>query len=66
MVVLPVLIGGKVYNMLQAVMTAKVFIVLGFCFIVGLTLREPGEAGANVFSGFVKFGNVPVGDLVGR
>ncbi len=35
-VVLPVLVGGKVYNMLQLVMTAKVFIVLGFCLFIGV------------------------------
>ena len=28
-VALPVLVGGKVYNMLQAVMTAKVLFILG-------------------------------------
>lgn len=59
LVVLPVLIGGKVYNVLQWVMTAKVFTVLGFCFLVGLTLVS-WPSWANVFSGFVKVGNVPV------
>lgn len=60
-VALPVLIGGKVYNMLQAVMTAKVVIVLGFCLGIGLTCVSP-ESWWNVFSGFAKFGNVPVSD----
>lgn len=55
----PILIGGKVYNMMQAVMTAKVFGVLGFCLIVGLTLVSPANW-AGVFSGFLKFGNMPV------
>ena len=36
-VTLPILMGGKVYNMLQIVMTAKVAIVLGFCLIIGVT-----------------------------
>lgn len=58
-VALPVLIGGKVYNMLQVVMTAKVFVVLGFCLAIGLTCVS-FENWCNVFSGFVKFGNVPV------
>lgn len=60
-VVVPVLVGRKVYNVLQAVMTAKVFVVLGFCLILGLTCVSP-ENWSNVFSGFVKFGNVPVSD----
>jgi hypothetical protein len=64
LVALPVLIGGKVYNMLQAVMTAKVVIVLGFCLVIGLCFVRP-ENWWNVFSGFAKFGNVPVKDAQG-
>jgi hypothetical protein len=60
-VTLPVLVGRKVYNVLQVVMTAKVVIVLGFCLILGLTCVSPANWW-NVFSGFVKFGNVPVSD----
>lgn len=60
-VALPVLIGGKVYNMLQTVMTAKVFFVLGFCFAIGFCFVDPANWW-NVFSGFVKFGNVPISD----
>jgi hypothetical protein len=54
-----VLIGGKIYNMLQAVMTAKVVIVLGFCLLIGVLFVSPANW-LNVFSGFLKFGNVPV------
>jgi hypothetical protein len=60
-VALPVLIGGKVYNMLQFVMTAKVVVVLGFCLIIGVTCVSP-QNWWSVFSGFGKFGNVPVSD----
>jgi hypothetical protein len=60
-IALPVLIGGKVYNMLQTVMTVKVAIVLGFCLIVGITCVSPLNWW-KVFSGFAKFGNVPVSD----
>ncbi|WP_165235664.1 Nramp family divalent metal transporter [Aquisphaera insulae] len=60
-VALPVLLGGKVYNVLQAVMTAKVVIVLGFCLAIGATCVG-ASSWWNVFSGFLKFGNVPVGD----
>lgn len=63
LVVLPVLIGGKVYNMLQAIMTMKVIVVLGFCLLMGV-LFVPLSGWLDVFSGFVEFGNVPtkVGD----
>jgi hypothetical protein len=57
--VLPVLVGGKVYNALQWVMTAKVFAVLGFCLVVGLLLVS-WQSWYDVFSGFAKFGNVPM------
>lgn len=58
-VALPVLIGGKVYNMLQAIMTLKVVIVLGFCLAIGILFVSPLHWW-NVLSGFAKFGNVPV------
>lgn len=60
-VTVPVLAGRKVYDVLQAVMTAKVFIVLGFCLVIGLTCVSPANW-RNVFGGFLKFGNVPVSD----
>ena len=60
-VALPVLLCGKIYNMLQWVMTAKVIVVLGFCLIIGVTSVSRANWW-NVFSGFAKFGNVPIGD----
>lgn len=63
-VALPVLLGGKVYNMLQAVMTVKVLFVLGFCVTVGVCFVEPAQWWS-IFSGFVKFGCVPVSDGAG-
>ena len=59
LVALPVLIGGKIYNTLEKVMTIKVFVVLTFCLIVGIFFVSPTNW-ARVFSGFVAFGNVPV------
>ena len=56
---LPILVGGKVYNTIQAVMMTKVFGVLGFCLIIGVLFVSPANW-ANVFSGFFKIGNVPV------
>ena len=60
-VALPVLLGGKVYNVLQLVMTAKVVVVLGYCLVISLLFVSP-SSWWNVFSGFLKFGNVPVSD----
>ncbi len=60
-VALPVLAGGKVYNMLQAVMTLKVAAVLAFCLVMGILFVSPAHWG-NVLSGFLKFGNMPVAD----
>ncbi len=58
LVALPVLLGGKVYNILQAIMTVKVVVVLGFCLLVGTLFVSPANWW-NVFSGFLKFGTVP-------
>jgi hypothetical protein len=60
-VALPVLLGGKVYNVLQGVMTVKVVVVLAFCLGLGITCVSPSNWW-NVFGGFLKFGNVPVSD----
>ncbi|HET6425765.1 MAG TPA: Nramp family divalent metal transporter [Planctomycetaceae bacterium] len=61
LIVLPILVGGKVYNMLQLVMTAKVFIVLGFCLFIGVFFVSR-TGWYDVFSGFLRFGYVPVSD----
>jgi len=63
-VAFPVVMGGKIYNILQWVMTAKIAIVLGFCFGLGVACVS-GENWWNVVSGFVKFGNVPVANADG-
>ena len=63
-VTLPILIGGKVYNMLQIIFTTKVVVVLSFCLIMGIFFVSP-ENWWKVFSGFAKFGNVPVNDANG-
>ncbi|HEY4310334.1 MAG TPA: Nramp family divalent metal transporter [Pirellulales bacterium] len=56
--VLPVLIGGKIYNTLQWVMTTKVVVVLGFCLLMGVLCVSSANWG-KIFSGFLKFGTVP-------
>lgn len=60
-VVVPVLFGGRIYNTLQAVMSVKVFGVLGFSLLMGLIFVGWGNWW-NVVSGFAKFGTVPVSD----
>jgi len=61
---LPIFVGGKIYNMLQAVMTVKVFAVLSFCLIVGLFWVDPANWW-QVFSGFVRFGELPTKNAAG-
>jgi hypothetical protein len=56
--VLPVLIGGKIYNTLQWIMTTKVVVVLGFCLVIGVLCVSPANW-TKIFSGFLKFGTVP-------
>ena len=60
-VVIPVLFGGRVYDSLQAIMSAKVVVVLGFSFAMGVLFVAPANWW-NVVSGFAKFGSVPVAD----
>lgn len=64
-VALPVILGGKVYNLLQWVMTAKIIVVLGFCFGLGLTCVS-ADNWWKVWSGFLQFGSVPVADENGK
>ena len=59
LVVLPVLAGGKIYNTLQWIMTAKVVVVLGFCLFLGVTFVS-ASGWSGVFLGFLQFGDVPV------
>lgn len=63
-VVVPTFFGGRVYNSLQAIMSVKVAVVLGFCLAVSLLFVGP-ENWWNVFSGFARFGTVPIKDGAG-
>jgi hypothetical protein len=60
-VVIPVLFGGRVYNTLQVIMSAKVFTVLAFSLALGVLFVSP-ENWWNVVSGFAKFGTLPASD----
>lgn len=55
----PLLFGGKVYNSLKVLISIKVFLVLGFLILVAFWFSTR-ETWAEILSGFVKFGSVPV------
>lgn len=56
---LPLIFGGKIYNSLKAVMSCKIVTVFGFLLLLAFCFSQP-NTWAEIFSGFVKFGNVPV------
>jgi hypothetical protein len=60
-IVIPVLFGGRIYNTLQTVMSAKIIVVLGFTFAMGVLFVTPANWW-NVISGFGKIGTVPAAD----
>ncbi len=59
LLLLPLTIGGKVYNSLKAIMTFKLVMVMGFLLFLAVFYSKP-ETWAEIGSGFFKFGNVPV------
>jgi Mn2+/Fe2+ NRAMP family transporter len=58
-ILVPLVVGGKVYRSMKAVMTFKIFVVLGFLTLVAVFFSSP-RAWADILSGFVKFGSLPV------
>jgi hypothetical protein len=56
---IPLLFGGKIYNSLKAVVTVKIVVVLGFLSFLGIFFSSP-NTWIELFTGFFKFGNVPV------
>jgi hypothetical protein len=59
LVLVPLIFGGKVFNALKAIMTFKVIAVFTFLIVVALSFSTP-QTWAEILSGFVKFGSVPV------
>ncbi|MBM4005632.1 MAG: hypothetical protein FJ295_20475 [Planctomycetes bacterium] len=57
--VIPLLLGGKIYNSLKWLMSFKLVVVLGFLLVVGLLFSRP-STWWEIVSGFFKFGTVPV------
>jgi hypothetical protein len=58
-ILVPLLVGGKVYNSLKALMSFKVFAVLGFLSFLALFYSSPATW-VEILSGFLKFGTLPV------
>ncbi len=56
---IPLIFGGKIYNALKGLMTFKIVIVLGFLLILA-ALNPSAKTWSEIFSGFFKFGNVPI------
>ena len=59
LVLLPLLIGGKVYNSIKAIMTFKLIVVLGFLMMLAVFYSKPTTWG-EIGSGFFKVGTVPI------
>lgn len=59
MALVPLFVGGKVYNSIRVVMSVKIVVVLGFLLILGVFYSKP-STWSEIFSGFFKFGTVPV------
>jgi hypothetical protein len=58
-ILVPLLVGGKVYDSLKAVMSFKIVVVLGFLGFLALFYSEPATW-KEIATGFFKFGSVPV------
>lgn len=57
--IVPLVLGGKVYNSLRWVMSFKLIVVLGFLLIAGFFFSKP-STWWEISSGFFKFGMVPI------
>lgn len=55
----PLIFGGKIFNSLKVVMTAKLVVVFGFLVVLGCLFSSP-STWAQIWGGFVQIGNVPV------
>lgn len=56
----PLIFGGKIYNSIKAVLSAKVIIVLGFLMLLAIT-QTSWETWSSITAGFFQFGTVPTG-----
>lgn len=59
LVLIPLTVGGKIYNSLRVIMTFKLVVVMGFLLFLAVFYSKP-QTWWEIGSGFVKFGNLPV------
>jgi hypothetical protein len=57
--IIPLVIGGKVYNSIKVLMSFKLVTVLGFLLFLAIFYSH-ASTWTEILSGFVKFGHVPV------
>ncbi|MEK6258612.1 MAG: Nramp family divalent metal transporter [Planctomycetota bacterium] len=58
-VLLPLLVGGKVYNSIKAIMAFKLVVVLGFLMFLAVFYSKPATW-VEISTGFLKVGTVPI------
>ena len=58
----PLVFDGKIYNAIERVMVTKIVLVLGYLTFIGIFLVSR-ETWIDVFTGFLKFGSLPEGEL---
>jgi hypothetical protein len=56
---MPLIFGGKIYDVLKKVMTFKIVTVFGFLIFIGI-FHSTWGTWQEIFSGFGKFGTVPI------
>ncbi len=56
---LPMIFGGKAYNAMKTIMNVKIVVVLGFLLLVAVQYST-ADTWYDIFTGFFKFGSVPV------
>jgi len=56
---IPLFVGGKVYNSMKWIMSAKLILVFGFLLTVGICYSKP-SSWVEIVGGLFQFGNLPV------
>ncbi len=59
LLLIPLTVGGKIYNSLRVIMTFKLIVVMGFLVFLAVFYSN-ADTWKEISSGFFKFGNVPV------
>ena len=58
----PLIFGGKIYNAIEKIMVTKLVVVLGYLTLIGVFMVS-GRTWFDIFSGFLKFGSLPEGEI---